>query len=143
MAYECENSKYSDTSLGTKNCYLSFNAQLNVENVLYSCFVKQNCSDVVNSAAVFLYSSVIFESKNIRQSSFIFYCVNIDNSSDLRFCCDMIGCHHCMDCECLVNKSYCINNQQFTKEEYQTKRDEILKQKSQFSKTKKNVLAKM
>jgi hypothetical protein len=98
MAYECENSKYTDTSLGTKNCYLSFNAGLSVEDILYSCFIRQNCSDVVNSVGVFLHSSVIFESKNIRQSSFIFYSCNVDNSSDLRFCCDMIGCHNCISC---------------------------------------------
>ena len=142
-AYESENSKYADTTLGSKNTYLSFSVGIGGEDILYSCFIRQNCSDVVNSAGVLLNSSVIFESKNISQSAFIFYCANVDNSSDLWFCSNMIGCHFCIDCDGLINKSYCINNQQLTKEEYQIQKEELLKQKSHFSEVKKNVFAKM
>jgi hypothetical protein len=143
MAYESKKSKYTDTTLGSKNAYLSFNVGLSVENILYSCFVRQNCNDVVNSTGIFLNSFVIFESKNIRQSSFIFYCVNVDNSSDLRFCREMVGCHHCIDCYELDNKSYCVNNVQYPKEVYEEKKAELLKQKSIFPQVKSNVFSKM
>jgi hypothetical protein len=143
FAYQNENAEFTDSSAGTKNCYLGFKLCLGIENGLYSLCCRGNCDNIVNSASVFYNSSIIFESKNIRTSSFIFYSCNIDNSSDLRFCSNMVGCHNCIDCDTLMNQSYCINNIQLSKEDYQIKKAELLRDTSTFPAKKLEVFKKM
>ena len=126
-----DNAEYSDTSLSSKNVYLSFHSTLNVENILYSVSVKHGSSNVLNCFSV-TNSENIFYSRGIVKSFNIFYSNLLLDCADMWFCNSCIGCQNCISCDNLINKSYCIENIAYSREEFQAKKQEILGQKRRF-----------
>lgn len=114
-----ENSDYTDSSgWGTHNCYLDIGLY-DVENVLYSFEVKENCRNIYNSVMVWNNCENIYQSNCIVRSSFVFYSRFILDSSNIWFSTNLVGCHDCIYCDHLTNASYYIKNKQYTKEQFE------------------------
>lgn len=129
---DCENSAFSDQTLGSKNCYLSFVVIRDCENILYSFSVKEHSTNIYNSIMVRDNSDNIFCSRGIIKSFKIFYSSYLIGCSDVRFSANLINCHDCLFCSDLENQSYHIHNIQYPKEEYLIKKKELLAQKNLF-----------
>jgi len=130
---ELQNSDFTASAgRGIKNAYLSFIVCLDVQNILYSLHVKQNCADVCNSVMVRDNSSNIYRSSGILKSYNVFYSRYIYNSNNIRFSTNLIGCSECINCSNIQNQSYCIENIPYSKEEYIERKKELLQEKGRF-----------
>lgn len=129
----CDNCEYSDQTVGSRNCYLSYVTIVNCENVLYSMSVKESSTNVFNSLLVWTNCENIYYSVWVINSFNIFHSKYINNCSNVWFSENLIWCSECIQCNNLQNQSYCINNQQYSKEDYQQQKTQILSQKSQFA----------
>ncbi len=90
-----ENSEYTDSSgWGTHNCYLDIGLY-DVENVLYSFEVKENCRNVLNSVMVWNNCENVYQSNCVVRSSMIFYSRYILESHNVWFSTNLVGCHDC------------------------------------------------
>lgn len=127
-----ENCDFADIVSGAKNWYLSIGLVTDVENVMYSRSVKNNCSNVIASVMVRKDSSNVFESSCIIGSFNVFYSHTIQASSNIRFSQNLVNCSECILCSDLENQSYCINNNQLSKEEYAIEKAKLLNDKSNF-----------
>ncbi len=129
-----ENSEYTDSSWwGTHNCYLDIGLY-DVENVLYSFEVKENCRNVFNSVMVWNNCENVYQSNCVVRSSFVFYSWFILDSSNIWFSTNLVGCHDCIYCDHLTNTSYCIKNKQYTKEQYEEVKKKMLQDQKWFEK---------
>lgn len=129
---ECENCSFSDQTVASKNCYLSYVTIINCENILYSLSVKEGSVNVFNSVLVWAQCENIYFSSWVISSFNIFYAKYIQNSSNVRFSSNLTWCTECLFCDNLVNQSYCIDNQVVPKDIYFEKKREILAQKEKF-----------
>ena len=129
-----ENSEYTDSSWWwTHNCYLDIGLY-DVENVLYSFEVKENCRNVFNSVMVWNDCENIYQSNCIVRSNFVFYSRFILESSNIWFSTNLVGCHDCIFCDHLTNAAYCIKNKQYTKEQYEAVKVKMLRDQKWFEK---------
>jgi len=129
-----ENSEYTDSSgWGTHNCYLDIGLY-DVENVLYSFEVKENCRNIYNSVMVWNNCENVYQSNCIVRSSFIFYSRFILDSSNIWFSTNLVGCHDCIYCERMTNASYCIKNKQYTKEQFEDIKKKMMPDQQGFEK---------
>ena len=128
-----ENGDFSDTSVFSKNIYLSFTVITNCENILYSYNIKDWSKNIFNSVMVWDNCENIYMSSWIFNSSFTFYSKSIINSSKIRFSQNLIGCNECLFCNDLENKTYCINNRQYDKDTYQKEKMKMLEEKMMFT----------
>ena len=129
---ECDNANFSDQTVASKNCYLSYVVINSCENVLYSLSVKESSINILNSVLVRDYCENIYFSMGVIKSFKIFYSKYIQNSSDVRFSSNLVWCHECLFCNNLDNQSYYINNQKLEKDEYFKQKEKILSQKDNF-----------
>ncbi len=127
-----ENSDYWDVVSKWKNVYLSSYVVNTNEDIVYSFWVKDNCSRVFNSAIVSDWSENIYSSLCVSQSYETFYSRYITNSSHIWFSVNLIGCKECLFCDGLENASYCIKNKQYTKEEYLVFKNKLLRNTDKF-----------
>ena len=123
MFVNCENSDYTNNSVGLKNCYLTFSSY-NSEHLYYCMRVmsSHHCVDCLN----------------VRNSEFCSECVECKNGYNLHFsqmceACsesfylyDCKNCHHCLMSAQLRNKSYIILNKQYTKGDYEKSKEFFL-----------------
>lgn len=130
-----ENSNFSDTTINSKNIYLSTVIINNCENVAYGVSVKDNSTNVFDSMMVWDHSENIYKSQSVIKSFNIFYSITIVNSNNIRFSRNLVGCTECMYCNDLDNQSYCIYNKVYPKEEYLILKKKILQEKEKFSLT--------
>lgn len=129
-----ENSEYTDSSgWGTHNCYLDIGLY-DVENVLYSFEVKENCRNIYNSVMVWNSCENVYQSNCIVRSSFVFYSRFILESSNIWFSTNLVGCHDCIYCDHLTNASYCIKNRAYTKEQFEDIKKKMMKDQKGFEK---------
>lgn len=138
-----ENCDFTDSCYGAKNCYLSFWLGWWIEDSLYSFFVAQNCSSILNTMSATYNCSNIYFCKSVKNSFNIFYSTNIINSQDIRFSSNLISCSECMFCDNLINQSYCINNTQYGKNEYYDLQSTYLQQKEKFDQRHISTLEKL
>jgi len=96
FSWEVENSNFSDGIRNAKNTYLSFQSWWDIENILYSFYVKINCKDVLNSIMVRDNSNIIYHSSWIINSYKIYYSKYIQDSSNIRFSDNMVWCQECV-----------------------------------------------
>jgi len=132
LIWECENSDFSDQTLGTKDVYLSFVTIKDCEKIAYSISTKEWSRNVFNSMMVWDNSESIYFSTGAIKSSNIFYSKYVINSYNIYFSTNLIWCSDCIDCSDLENQKYCIENKQYSKEEYEQRKQEILKNKEGF-----------
>ena len=138
-----ENCDFTDSCYGAKNCYLSFWLGWWIENSLYSFFVAQNCSSVLNTMSATYNCSNIYFCKSAKNSFKIFYSTNIINSHDIRFSSNLISCAECILCDNLTNQSFCINNIQYEKNKYFELKSIYLQEKEKFNQRYQSTLKKL
>jgi hypothetical protein len=128
------NSDYTDSSgWGTHNCYLDFGLY-DVEGVLYSFEVKENCKNIFNSVMVWNNCENVYQSNCIVRSSSIFYSRYILESHDIWFSTNLVWCNDCIYCDNLRNASYSVKNKQYTKEQYEAIKKKMLQDQKWFEK---------
>jgi len=116
MSREPENCDFTDMTVDSSNCYLSFVA-VRCRNGLYSFNVKDS-SDIISSVSVLDNSSLIYESNRIVNSHKVFYSSGIVTSSDIWLSSNLVNCHHCWNCHGAEHLSYAINNICYEQDEY-------------------------
>ena len=129
---QTENSDFSDTTIRSKNIYLSNTVITECENIMYSFSVKDKSNTVFDSIMVRKQCENVYKSRCIIESYNIFYSNNIHNSNNVWFSSNLIGCSECILCDDLSNQSYCIQNKQYTKEQYSELKNKVLQQKDIF-----------
>lgn len=129
----CENANFSDQTVSSKNCYLSYVVIRDCEDVLYSVSVKEGSKNILNSLMVRDWSDTVFYSKGIISSFSVFYSHFITNSSNIWFSSNLVWCTECVGCQNLDNQSYCIKNKKYAKEEYLRLKKQLLAQQQKFS----------
>lgn len=136
-----ENSDYADVVFNTKNAYLSFQVVYDNENVLYSFCVKYNCRNIFNCVMVRNNCENIFHWVYVINSFNVFYSKNIVDSNNIWFSKNLMWCSECIFCDWLSNMKFCINNKKLPEEEYFKQKNEILKQKKNFTNWYKNLVS--
>ncbi len=128
MFVECENSDYTNNSLGLKDCYLTFSSYQS-EHLYYCMRVisSSHCVDCINlRESEFCSNSV--ECKN---------CYNVHFSQMAEVCSDSFYLYDCRNCsDCLLcaklrNKKYMILNKQYSKEDYMKLKEIFFKKLNQ------------
>lgn len=138
-----ENCDFTDSCYGAKNCYLSFWLWWWVEDSLYSFFVAQNCSNIINTMSATYNSSYVYFWKSVKSSFNIFYSANIVGSNNIWFSSNLISCSECLFCDNLINQSYYIKNKSYPKEEYFMLKLQYLSQKDEFIERHADVIQKL
>lgn len=112
--------------------YLSILAIDDCENILYTFYVQDHVTNVLNSVMVWDHSENVYFSSGIIRSYNVFYSRCITGSSNIWFSTDLIGCSECILCDSLENKNYHIRNTPYEKEEYFREKEKIFRDKSRF-----------
>lgn len=120
---DCENSEYTNYSLGNKNCYLISAADYN-EDCYYCSYLMRgkNCVDCFFVTD----SELCYECTDCEKCYQVFFSQRCKNCQTSIYCLNCQGCTDCIGCINLRNKSYCIFNEKYTKEDYQKKRRGLL-----------------
>jgi len=126
-----ENCDYTDTSLNSKNAYLSNFIIYENENIFYS-FRSQKSRNAYNSLFIVDNCENIYFSRWIIESFKIFYSSYIKNSANIWFSSNLIGCNECILCNDLNNCSYYIKNKKYEKNDYLKEKEKTLKEKKKF-----------
>ena len=117
VAFDSQNSEYSNQSQHNKDCYMVF-ASGSSEKCMYGnwfqdhCFFSADCS-------VLGKSELCYECLNVLRCSSCVWCDDCFDSVSLHFSRDCYGCSNCFGCVGLRNKKYYWLNEQLTKEEYE------------------------
>ncbi len=118
----CENSEYSNLSLGSRNTYMIFGNSYN-EDCCYGHIVWQskNCFDCLYTYK----SELCYECVDCVRCNNLHFSLSSDNCSDSKFLVDCTSCRDCFGCVGLKNKEYHIFNESHNKVEYETKMKEF------------------
>lgn len=127
-----ENCDYVDTAVNSKDSYLSFVVAWDCSNVQYSFMVRENSTDVLNSAYVIINNASVFQSLSVINSFQIFFSRYISNSNNIWFSSNLVWCSECIFCYDMENISYAIKNTVFEKTEYFRQKQIILQEKDKY-----------
>ncbi len=123
VAFDSQNSEYSNQSQHNKDCYMVF-ASGSSEKCMYGnwfqdhCFFSADCSIV--SQCELIYDSL--DCLRCYHSAFLETCFEVRDSYFMNDC---RSCHDCFGCVGLRSKSYCWFNEQLTKEEHEKRFKEV------------------
>ncbi|MFH0770553.1 MAG: hypothetical protein V1926_04205 [Candidatus Peregrinibacteria bacterium] len=120
--YQCENSDYSNISIGNKNCYLVF-ATREAEECYYARKLVKTlqCVDCDYADE----SQYCYECTDCHRCYRVLFSEQCYNCSSSAFLFDCIGAKNCFLCSNIRNRQYCFRNQQLTETDYRQQMSDL------------------